>query len=69
MQEILSVEDPLFAQYGAVWADVDHEVTSRIAQTLEYQTTLPEGCEYVAEARYPGACRRAAACAHPLWRP
>ncbi len=49
MQEILSVEDPLFAQYGAVWADVDHEVTSRIAQTLEYQTTLPEGCEYVAE--------------------
>ena len=49
MIEILSVTDPAFAEYGAVWANVDPALTGQIAQALENLTPLPDATDYVAQ--------------------
>ncbi len=49
MLEILSVNDPAFAEYGAVWADVGTALTGAIAQALEEETPLPVATDYVPE--------------------
>ena len=47
--KIYSVNDPEFAEYGQVLADVDPAVTGAIVAALESETPLPEGVEYVPE--------------------
>lgn len=49
MIEILSVTDPVFAEYGAVWGDIDAQLTRAIVAALEESTPLPAGTEYVTE--------------------
>ncbi len=49
MIEILSVTDPSFAEYGAVWSNVDPALTAQIAQALENLTPLPDATDYVAQ--------------------
>ncbi len=49
MIEILPVSDPAFAEYGAVWSDVDAALTGAIADALEAATPLPEATDYVPE--------------------
>lgn len=47
MIEVLPVTDPAFAEYGAVWSDVDPALTGAIAQALDSETPLPEATDYV----------------------
>ena len=47
MIDILSVEDPAFAEYGHVWADVDPKLTGAIASELAASTPLPAATDYV----------------------
>lgn len=47
MIEILSVSDPAFAEYGAVWSDVDASLTGKVVEALASSTPLPEGTGYV----------------------
>ena len=49
MLEILSVNDPAFAEYGAVWTDVGAALTAAIARALEEETPLPTATDYVPE--------------------
>ncbi len=49
MLEVLSVQDPAFAEYGAVWEDADPELLGQISQALDRLTPLPEATDYVAE--------------------
>ena len=49
MIEILPVSDPAFAEYGAVWSDVDASLTGAITDALEVATPLPEATDYVPE--------------------
>ncbi len=49
MIEVLSVTDEAFAEYGAVWGDVDAGLTREIAGALAADTPLPDGVAYVPE--------------------
>ncbi|WP_322152008.1 DUF4867 family protein [Paratractidigestivibacter sp.] len=49
MTEILPVSDPAFAEYGAVWSNVDASLIGAIADALEAATPLPEATDYVPE--------------------
>ncbi len=49
MIEILPVTDPAFAEYGAVWSNVDPALTAQIAQALDRLTPLPQATDYVAQ--------------------
>ena len=49
MLKILSVNDPVFAAFGAVWGDVDPRLAEAVAKALEKETPLPEGTDYVPE--------------------
>ncbi len=60
MVEILPVSDPAFAEYGAVWSNVDTDLTGAITDALALHTPLPEETSYVPEEGaiqgLPAAC-------------